>query len=144
MSLILISYDSLHAVPVPALVDPIAISKQLPHNHGLAASDAVEGSRSSLVEEKPEIDPPSISLLLHSLSIRECKRLPVGSVLRRRLVLEIAASDDRWAVALSDVNWILGVWHLDSWSPTVRSSMTRWNRMIAIMMNGRVMGSGHC
>jgi len=44
--------------------------------------------------------------------------------LRCRLVLEIAASDYGRAVALSHVNGILGVWHLDSWSPAVRSSVT--------------------
>ena len=144
MSLILVSYDSLHAVPVPALVDPVATSKQLPHDHGFAASDAVESSRSSLVEEKPEIDAPCVGFLLHGLPIGERERLPVGSVLRCRLVLEIAASDYRRAVALSHINWILRVWHLDPWSPAVRSGVTRGNRMVTIMMNRRVMGSGHC
>ena len=60
------------------------------------------------------------------------------------LVLEIAPGDYRGAVALSHINWILGVRHLDSWSSAVRSGVTSGNRIVVIMMDGRVMGSGHC
>jgi len=42
--LILVSYDSLDAVSVPALVDPVSVGEQFPHDHRLAASDAVERS----------------------------------------------------------------------------------------------------
>jgi hypothetical protein len=60
------------------------------------------------------------------------------------LVLEIAACDDRRAVALRDINRILGVGYLDSWAAARRSRMASGDRIGIIMMNGRMMGSGHC
>jgi len=44
LGLVLVSYDSFHAVSVPALVDPISVGEQFSHDHRLAASDAVESS----------------------------------------------------------------------------------------------------
>ncbi len=78
------------------------------------------------------------------LSIGEGEHLPVGGVLRCRLVLEIAASDDGRAVAFRDINRVLGVGHLNSRAPARRSSMTSRGRMVIIIMNGGLMGSGHC
>ncbi len=144
LRLILVSYDSLHAVSIPALVNPVTVREKLTHDHRLAASDAVESSRSSLVEEKTEVNTPSIRFLLHVLSIRQGECLPVGSVLGCRLVLEIAASDYRWAVAFRDINRVLGVWHLDPRAAAGRSSMASRDRMVVIMMNWWLMSSGHC
>jgi len=44
LGLVLVSYDSIHAVSVPALVDPIAVGEEFSHDHRLAASDTVESS----------------------------------------------------------------------------------------------------
>jgi hypothetical protein len=44
LCLVLVSYDSFHAVSVPALVDPVPVGEQFFHDHRLAASDTVEGS----------------------------------------------------------------------------------------------------
>ena len=44
LGLVLVSYDSFHAVSVPALVDPIAVGEEFSHDHRLAASDTVESS----------------------------------------------------------------------------------------------------
>ena len=60
------------------------------------------------------------------------------------LVFEIAASDDRRAVAFCDVNRVLGVRYLDPWSAAEGSCMASWDRVGIVMMNGRMMGSGHC
>ena len=59
------------------------------------------------------------------------------------LVLEIAAGDDRRAIALRDINRVLGVGHLDSWAAARRSGMTSRDRVGIVMMNGRMMSSGH-
>jgi len=105
--LILVSYYSFHAVSVPALVDPIAVGEEFSHDHRLAASDTVESSRSSLVEQKTEIYTSSICFFLHVLPIGEGESLPVSSVLRGGLVLEIAAGYDGRAVAFRDINRVL-------------------------------------
>jgi hypothetical protein len=144
LGLILVSYDSFHAVSIPALVNPVTVREKLTHDHRLAASDAVESSRSSLVEEKTEVNPPSIGLFLHVLSICEGECLPVGSVLGGRLVLEIAASDYRWAVTFRDIDRVLGVWHLDPRAAAGRSSVASKDRMVVIVMNWWLMSSGHC
>ena len=44
LGLVLVPYDSLYAVSVPALVDPVAVGEEFSHDHGLAASDTVESS----------------------------------------------------------------------------------------------------
>jgi hypothetical protein len=60
------------------------------------------------------------------------------------LVLEIAPGDDRRAVAFRDINRVLGVGYLDPWAAARRSRMTSRDRVGIVMMNGRLMGSGHC
>ena len=60
------------------------------------------------------------------------------------LVLEIAARDDRRAVAFRDVNRVLGVGHFDPWAAARRGRMSSRDRVRIVMMNGRLMGSGHC
>ncbi len=42
LRLILVPYDSLNAVSIPALVNPVTVREKLAHDHRLAASDAVE------------------------------------------------------------------------------------------------------
>ena len=143
LDLILVSYDSFHAVSVPALVNPVTVREEFTHDHWLAASDAVKSSRAPLVEQKTKVNPPSISFLLQVLSIGEGERLPVSSVLGSRLVLEIATSYNRGTVAFRDINWILRVRHFDPWTTARRSRMASWNRLRNIMMNGRMMASGH-
>ena len=59
------------------------------------------------------------------------------------LVLEIAARDDRGAVAFRDINRVLRVRHLDSWAAARRSGMTSRDRVGIVMMRGRMMSSGH-
>ena len=44
LCLVLVSYDSFHAVSVPALIDSVSVGEQFSHDHGLAASDTVERS----------------------------------------------------------------------------------------------------
>ena len=44
LRLILVPYYSLHAVSIPALVNPVTVREKLTHDHRLAASDAVESS----------------------------------------------------------------------------------------------------
>ena len=44
LGLILVPYYSLHAVSVPALVNPVTVREQFTHDHRLEASDAVESS----------------------------------------------------------------------------------------------------
>lgn len=144
MGLILVSYDPLHTISVPALVDPITVREQFAHHHRLATSYAVESSRAPLVEQKPEVNTPCISFFLHILSISKSERLPIGSVLRSRLVLEIAASNYRWAVAFRNINRVLGVGHLDSRAAARRRSMASRDGMVVIMMNWWLMSSGHC
>ncbi len=78
------------------------------------------------------------------MPICEGECLPVGSVLGGRLVLEIAASDYRWAVAFRDINRVLRVWHLDPRAAAGRSSMAGRDRMMVIVMNWWLMSSGHC
>ncbi|OLD12253.1 MAG: hypothetical protein AUI93_02930 [Crenarchaeota archaeon 13_1_40CM_3_52_10] len=143
LGLILISYDSFHAISIPALVYPISVGEQFSHDHGLAASNAVKCPRTSLVEKETEINTPSIGFFLHVLSIGEGERLPVGCVLRCRFVLEIAAGDHGRAVAFCDINRVLGIGHLDPWAPA-RSCMAGRDTVGIIMMNGRMMSSGHC
>src|SRR5207302_9846846 len=96
------------------------------------------------IEKKSEIYTPCVRFFLQILSISKSKRLPVGRVLRSRLVLEIAASDYRWAVAFRDVNRVLGVWHLDPWAAARRRSVANRGRMVVIVMNWWLMSSGHC
>ncbi len=61
-----------------------------------------------------------------------------------RLVFEIAASDDRWAVTLRDINRILGIGYLDPWAAARWSRVASRDRVRIVVMNGRMMGSGHC
>jgi hypothetical protein len=63
--------------------------------------------------------------------------------LRGGLVLEIAAGYDRRAVAFRDINRVLGVGHLDPWAAARQSRMTSRDRVGIVIMNGRMLGSGH-
>ena len=64
--------------------------------------------------------------------------------MRGGLVFEIAAGNDRRAVAFCDVNRVLGVRYLDPWPAARGSCMASRDRVGIVMMNGRLMGSGHC
>jgi len=59
------------------------------------------------------------------------------------LVLEISAGDDRRAVAFRDINRVLGIGYLDPWAAARRSRMTSRDQVGIVMMNRRMMSSGH-
>jgi len=59
------------------------------------------------------------------------------------LVLEISAGDDRRAVAFRNINRVLGVGHFDPRAAARRSRMTSRDQVGIVMMNGRMMSSGH-
>lgn len=77
------------------------------------------------------------------MSIGEGECLPVCGVLRRCFVFKIAPGDYRWTVAFGYVNRVLGVGHFDP-RATAGNGMVGRGDVGIIMMNGRMMSSGHC
>lgn len=109
----MIARDSLDTVPIKALVDSVPIDKQLLHDHRLLTTNATERSGSALVQQKPQINPSTVRLLLQILAILKGLCLPVSDILGGSLVLEAPSSYHRRLVALRYIDRVLRVGNLD-------------------------------
>jgi len=109
----MIARDSLDTVSIKALVDSVPIDKQLLHDHRLLATYTAKGSGSALVQQKPQINPSTVRLLLQALAILKGLCLPVSDILGRSIILEAPPRYDRRLVALRYVDRVLRVRNLD-------------------------------